>query len=175
MKLVYAPQWMLTALEAAHVPFAKLFDLESLLGTLSYPDVASYLAYNAPESLGSFIPRPVLESFTPLAQCLVVADSVRSELNSAIQARSLNQASPITPEVDAMESKGLVLSTDLIGEDAILIRFVSKEGLSSDLSDSLGFYTRLITQLSMHQSFETIMGLPVMNAYLSLKRIALAA
>lgn len=171
MKMVYAEQWMIEALKAAHLPPTALFDLPVLLDTLSPGDVAFYLASN--RSLTSFLPKDLVGSFSPLDIRLELLGehTKKQALASALHRLEFGQKKAIPPHSQDPNYK---LTCDLLDPDTIRFTHLRKdEPILSETYYDTSLTERVIRQLYTALSFERLMVLPIMRHWLDLRKTAL--
>jgi hypothetical protein len=171
MKILYADAWMIDALAAARLPTTTLLNISALLDTLSADDVAFYIDLN--KNLSAFIPKAIVESFTPAALDLSGAslDKRLRRVHDALQARSVTNTSAV-PKAAADDH--LVLTCDVLDADTILFRHIPKPDESENNVARMGRLTeRLIRQLYLSLSFERLIVLPVVKMYLDWRHVAL--
>lgn len=166
MKIVYAPRWMLHALAAASQPKEALLNLPVLVNTLSVEDVAIYLATN--KKLSEFLPEALVGSCSGPEFDFTKAPELA--LNDALFNVKLN-GKDIPAE---SKDKGLRLTCDLIGPDTILVHYIDDNEPNVDADQkTYALYERFLRQLYTVLTFPQLAVLPVMGAYLSLRRTML--
>lgn len=170
MKIIYVPDWMRAALEAAGASAQDHYDVGSLLGTLSPEDVANYIYLNV--HIGEVLPEGIADAFERVNLSGQVEGDEAAPFKQV--ARILNDY-----EVNGaprLETEGKQITCDLM--DEYTIRFTHIPLGKSDASDETasgeaGLFDRVIRQVYSFTPFHELASLPLMAGYLKAAQQAL--
>ncbi len=179
MKILYIPQAMKAALEAAKVGVKDLKSLERLANILSPEDVAFYCYIQM--DLSKAIPAPIATSFPSF---LVTVDG-GNPFDKAAEERSpaLKEAMRVLNEyclnekAPSLKTDGMKLTCTLMDEETMCFTHVpsaADEAADSAAGGEYGLYDRLIQQLSAFYKLEELAKLPLFAAFLNASQAVLA-
>lgn len=179
MKILYVPEHVQTALEAAGGSVKDLYSLQALASILSPEDVAFYCHINL--DLSQILPVPLATSLpnaltadghNPFPSDEEMAQSrALKEIMRVLNEYSLNKNAP------SVNLDGMKLTCDLMDEN--VIRFTHIPLAEGELADNsvqgaYGLYDRVVQQLHGFYKFEDLAKLPLFAGYLQATEATLA-
>ncbi|QNR51811.1 hypothetical protein Xoosp14_120 [Xanthomonas phage Xoo-sp14] len=162
MKMLFAPLWMMRAIEAASLPRSALVNIPKLLGIVSPEDVRLYVGING--RLNDVLPAPIVDSFHSSVDCLYQTANECEETRKRLElGEDFNAVvSDKRMKDSAAELGKYVLSCYPFSEDTVLIYQTSVEG-STDMAS---LYTDVMKILNTKMPFEELMTEPCARAWL---------
>lgn len=160
MKMLFAPLWMMRAIEAASLPRSALVNIPKLLGIVSPEDVRLYVGLNL--RLDDILPGPIVSSFyqCELHQSINDCEETRRRLDLG---EDFNAVITDKRMKDCAEELGkYVLSCHPFSEDTVLIYQTSTVGAT----DMAALYTDVMKILNTKMPFEELMQEPCARAWL---------
>lgn len=170
MKILIVPAWLKQSVASANLPPSAVLSLSKLAAILSTDDVAFYFALQ--KNLGQLIPDPVFQSIGAYSfDDLSAVESCEtwSQLQGAYQAggfKSDDTALWFGPLQEPGVRFGL--TSDLLADDVIAISPYTLETDDTMVLATQRFYERLLGQLNLVQSFETVAKTDLFRAYVRL-------
>lgn len=170
MKIIYVPDWMDAALQAAGATAQDLYSVDKLLGTLSPEDVANYIYLNV--HIEEVLPAAIAESFERVNLTGQLEGDEAASFKQVL--RNLNDY-----EVNGaprLETEGKQLTCDLMDEYTIRFKHIplgETDASDETASGEAGLYDRVIRQVYSFTPFHELAQLPLMAGYLTAAQQAL--
>jgi len=160
MKMLFAPLWMMRAIEAASLPRSALVNIPQLLGIVSPEDVRLYVGLNY--RLDDILPAPIVSSFhcSDLLPSINECEETRKRLDLGEDFRAVITDKRM--KESAEELGKYVLSCHPFSEDTVLIYQTSTVGVT----DMASLYTDVMKILNTKMPFEELMTEPCARAWL---------
>ncbi len=169
MKLLFAPVWMMRAVQAAGESNAVLLNIPKLLDIVSLEDVKVYLRANL--ILDTILPEPLAKSF----HTGFVGDGVREkhpEIADKLSDLDFHEQNikGLLSKNELAEMQKFVLSSVVLNENTLLIYQTSVEGDT----DLVNLYEGVLSSINNFYRLEDFAREPITVEYLRLKKEGLA-
>ena len=165
MKILFVPDWMKQALEAASVPRREWVCPKSLKSTLSSQDVAFYIYLN--NNMSQVVPKTIVDSMERIDfdYALQQDQDEMSDVATILMDYEINDSAP------DLGTEGKCLTCDLFDENTILFTYIpqSPEQALDPAQTQLQFLDRVIRQLLVYEPFERVVRKPVVASLLQMQ------
>lgn len=167
MKLLFAPVWIIRALEAAGLPQAALLNAPKLLSILSAEDVKVYCRLN--NKIAEFLPAALVKSFHATdVHGMIPNDSYDKLSDIEMLERSVSGA---LSKASLEDARKYILKATILDDTTLL---VYQTGVVGE-TDWLPFYEGILQGLNGFCKFEDFVKEPLTQEFLKLAHKGMAA